>query len=138
MSDDRKANGVYKPEEYDTIAFPMVKGCKDSIKAHCDASGETYHSFLRRAVVNQISHDREAIRARSSRPSRSGSRTGKREPLSSSHLLNKRETTMHSHSRGCVHTLQTVFELFRLRYTLWRSGRAETQGLSWKRAGLPD
>ena len=62
MSDDRKANGVYEPEEYDTIAFPMVKGCKDSIRAHCDATGETYHSFLRRAVVNQISHDREAIR----------------------------------------------------------------------------
>ncbi len=61
MSDDRKANGVYKPEEYDTIAFPMMKGCKDIIKAHCDDTGETYHSFLRRAVVNQIARDREAM-----------------------------------------------------------------------------
>lgn len=61
MSDKRKANGVYNPEEYDTIAFPMMKGSKDIIKAHCDETGETYHSFLRRAVVNQIVHDREAM-----------------------------------------------------------------------------
>ena len=61
MSDERKANGVYNPEEFDTIAFPMMKGSKDIIKAHCDETGETYHSFLRRAVVNQIAHDREAM-----------------------------------------------------------------------------
>ena len=62
MSDTKKANGVYNPEEYDTIGFPMMKGSKDIIKAHCDETGETYHSFLRRAVVNQIAHDREAMR----------------------------------------------------------------------------
>ncbi len=61
MSDEKKANGVYNPEEFDTIAFPMMKGSKDIIKAHCDETGETYHSFLRRAVVNQIAHDREAM-----------------------------------------------------------------------------
>ena len=61
MSDNKKANGVYNPEEYDTIAFPMMKGSKDIIKTHCDQTGETYHSFLRRAVVNQIAHDREAM-----------------------------------------------------------------------------
>jgi hypothetical protein len=61
MSDDKKANGVYDPEAYDTIAFPMLKGSKNIIKAHCDQTGETYHSFLRRAVVNQIAHDREAM-----------------------------------------------------------------------------
>ena len=61
MSDDKKANGVYNPEEYDTIAFPMMKGSKDIIKAHCDVTGETYHSFLRRSVVNQMARDREAM-----------------------------------------------------------------------------
>ena len=61
MSDDKKANGVYNPEEYDTIAFPMMKGCKDIIKAHCDVTGETYHSFLRRSVFNQMARDREAM-----------------------------------------------------------------------------
>lgn len=61
MSDNKKANGVYNPEEYDTIAFPMMKGSKDIIKTHCDQTGETYHSFLRRAVINQIAHDREAM-----------------------------------------------------------------------------
>ena len=61
MSDERKANGVYNPDEFDTIAFPMMKGSKDIIKAHCDETGETYHSFLRRAVVNQIARDREAM-----------------------------------------------------------------------------
>lgn len=61
MSDDKKANGVYNEAEYDTIAFPMLKGSKEIIKAHCDETGETYHSFLRRAVVNQIAHDREAM-----------------------------------------------------------------------------
>ena len=54
MSEDKKANGVYDPEKYDTIAFPMMLGSKEIIKAHCDETGETYHSFLRRAVVNQI------------------------------------------------------------------------------------
>ncbi|MBR2762606.1 MAG: hypothetical protein IKD66_15725 [Solobacterium sp.] len=62
MSDDKKANGVYDPEAYDTIAFPMLKGSKNIIKAHCDQTGETYHSFLRRAVVNQMAHDREAMK----------------------------------------------------------------------------
>ena len=62
MSDDKKANGVYDPEAYDTIAFPMLKGSKNIIKAHCDQTGETYHSFLRRAVVNQMAHDRVAMR----------------------------------------------------------------------------
>ena len=62
MSENKKANGTFNPEEYDTIAFPMMKGCKDIIKSHCDETGETYHSFLRRAVVNQIAHDREAMR----------------------------------------------------------------------------
>ncbi len=61
MSEQKKANGTYNPEEFDTIAFPMMKGSKDIIKAHCDETGETYHSFLRRAVVNQIAHDREAM-----------------------------------------------------------------------------
>ena len=61
MSEDKKANGVYDPEKYDTIAFPMMLGSKEIIKAHCDETGETYHSFLRRAVVNQIAHDREAM-----------------------------------------------------------------------------
>ncbi|MBQ7558014.1 MAG: hypothetical protein IJT00_08110 [Lachnospiraceae bacterium] len=61
MSDDKKANGVYNPEEFDTVSFPMMKGSKDIIKNHCDSTGETYHSFLRRAVVNQIARDREAM-----------------------------------------------------------------------------
>ena len=61
MSDDKKANGVYNPEEYETIAFPMMKGSKDIIKAHCDVTRETYHSFLRRSVVNQMARDREAM-----------------------------------------------------------------------------
>ena len=61
MSEDKKANGVYDPEAYDTVAFPMIKGAKEIIKAHCDQTGETYHSFLRRAVINQMVHDREAM-----------------------------------------------------------------------------
>jgi hypothetical protein len=62
MTEDKKANGVQNPEEYDTIVFPMMKGSKDIIKAHCDTTGETYHSFLRRAVVNQMVRDRQAMR----------------------------------------------------------------------------
>lgn len=61
MSENKKANGVYDPEAYETIAFPMMNGSKDIIKTHCDQTGETYHSFLRRAVVNQIARDREAM-----------------------------------------------------------------------------
>ena len=61
MADSKKANGVYDPEAYDTIAFPMLKGSKDIIKTHCDQTGETYHSFLRRAVVNQMTRDRDAM-----------------------------------------------------------------------------
>lgn len=61
MSEKGKCNGVYNEEEYETIAFPMLKGSKAIIKDHCDETNETYHAFLRRAVVNQIARDREAM-----------------------------------------------------------------------------
>ena len=61
MAEKGKANGVYNPEMYETIAFPMMKGTKEILKEHSDETGETYHSFLRRAVVNQIARDREAM-----------------------------------------------------------------------------
>ena len=62
MADKEKYNGVYNEEEFDTIAFPMLKGAKAIIKDHCDETKETYHAFLRRAVVNQIARDREAMK----------------------------------------------------------------------------
>ena len=61
MSEKGKKNGVYSEAEYETIAFPMMKGSKEIIKDHCDETNETYHAFLRRAVVNQIARDREAM-----------------------------------------------------------------------------
>ena len=61
MSEKSKKNGVYNEIEYETIAFPMMKGSKAIIKDHCDETKETYHAFLRRAVVNQIARDREAM-----------------------------------------------------------------------------
>ncbi len=61
MSEKVKMNGVYNETEYETIAFPMMKGSKAIIKDHCDETKETYHAFLRRAVVNQIARDREAM-----------------------------------------------------------------------------
>lgn len=61
MSEKGKKNGVINEVEYETIAFPMMKGSKAIIKDHCDETNETYHAFLRRAVVNQIARDREAI-----------------------------------------------------------------------------
>ena len=61
MSEKGKKNGVYNEVEYETIAFPMMKGSKAIIKNHCDETNETYHAFLRRAVVNQIARDREAM-----------------------------------------------------------------------------
>ena len=61
MSEKGKKNGVYNEVEYETIAFPMMKGSKAIIKDHCDETNETYHAFLRRAVVNQIARDREAM-----------------------------------------------------------------------------
>lgn len=62
MSEKGKRNGVYNEKDYETIAFPMLNGSKAIIKDHCDETGETYHAFLRRAVVNQIARDREAMR----------------------------------------------------------------------------
>ena len=50
MSEKGKKNGVYNEVEYETIAFPMMKGSKAIIKNHCDETNETYHAFLRRAV----------------------------------------------------------------------------------------
>ena len=61
MAEKGKKNGVYDEAEYETIAFPMMKGRKEIIKDHCDETNETYHAFLRRAVVNQIARDREAM-----------------------------------------------------------------------------
>ena len=61
MSEKGKKNGIYNEAEYETIAFPMMKGSKAIIKDHCDETNETYHAFLRRAVVNQIARDREAM-----------------------------------------------------------------------------
>ena len=61
MSEKGKKNGVYNEVEYETIAFPMMKGSKAIIKNHCDETNETYHAFLRRAVVNQIARDRESM-----------------------------------------------------------------------------
>ena len=61
MAEKAKANGVYDPDMYETIAFPMMNGSKRIIKDHSDETGETYHSFLRRAVVNQIARDRQAM-----------------------------------------------------------------------------
>ena len=61
MSEKGKFNGVYDENAYETIAFPMMKGSKAIIKDHCDETNETYHAFLRRAVVNQIARDREAM-----------------------------------------------------------------------------
>ncbi len=54
-------NGVTNEELYETISFPMMKGSKEIIKNHCDSTNETYHSFLRRAVINQIARDRQAM-----------------------------------------------------------------------------
>ena len=35
MSEKGKKNGVYNEVEYETIAFPMMKGSKAIIKNHC-------------------------------------------------------------------------------------------------------
>ena len=36
MAEKGKKNGVYDEAEYETIAFPMMKGSKAINKDHCD------------------------------------------------------------------------------------------------------
>ena len=59
MNTNTKATDKYKKDNYDTITFPMLKGCRDVIKDHIKDTGESYQSFLRRCVINQINRDRQ-------------------------------------------------------------------------------
>ena len=58
MSTNTKATDKYKRGNYDTITFPMLKGERQKIREHVETTGESYQSFLRRAVINQIAQDR--------------------------------------------------------------------------------
>ena len=56
----KKASEKPKKPKYETIRFPMVKGSRKIIKAHCRLIGEDYGWFLRRALIETMERDRKA------------------------------------------------------------------------------
>ena len=55
----QRATAKYMKENYDEIKIRVDKGHKDTIKIHAENQGESVNSFIKRAIENQISRDKE-------------------------------------------------------------------------------
>lgn len=53
----QRAVSKYMKANYDEIKVRVVKGQKDTIKAHADARGESLNSFINRAIDETMKRD---------------------------------------------------------------------------------
>ena len=60
----QRAVHKYVKANYDRLDLTMPKGCKEELKAHAAAQGESVNAFINRAITEAIERDN----ARSAQP----------------------------------------------------------------------
>lgn len=56
-----EANNRYNAKAYDRINIAVKKGSKAKIQAHAESKGESLNGFIKRAIKETISRDKEMI-----------------------------------------------------------------------------
>lgn len=57
----QRATANYVKKTYDRIEVKVMKGEKETIKAHAEAQGESLNAFINRAITETMERDRPAI-----------------------------------------------------------------------------
>lgn len=58
----QKAVHKYVKTNYDRMELTVPKGCKDTVKAHAAAQGESVNAFINRAIMETMQRDSTAQR----------------------------------------------------------------------------
>lgn len=56
----RRAVAKYNAANYDRVELRLDKGCKDTVKAHAEAQGESLNAFINRAITETMARDTAA------------------------------------------------------------------------------
>lgn len=56
-----RAKNKYNAKAYDRINIAIKKGSKAKIQAHAESKGESLNGFIKRAIKETISRDKERI-----------------------------------------------------------------------------
>lgn len=56
-----EANNRYNAKAYDRINIAIKKGSKAKIQAHAESKGESLNGFIKRAIDETISRDKEIM-----------------------------------------------------------------------------
>ena len=56
----QRATANYVKKTYDRIEVKVMKGEKETIKAHAEAQGESLNAFINRAITETMGRDRPA------------------------------------------------------------------------------
>ena len=56
----QRATANYVKKTYDRIEVKVMKGGKETIKAHAEAQGESLNAFINRAITETMERDRPA------------------------------------------------------------------------------
>lgn len=56
----QRATANYVKKTYDRIEVKVMKGEKETIKAHAEAQGESLNAFINRAITETMERDRPA------------------------------------------------------------------------------
>ncbi|MFR7820298.1 hypothetical protein [Candidatus Pseudoruminococcus sp.] len=56
-----EANNRYNAKAYDRINIAIKKGSKAKIQAHAESKGESLNGFIKRAIKETISRDKEMM-----------------------------------------------------------------------------
>ena len=57
----QRATANYVKKTYDRIEVKVMKGEKETIKAHAEAQGESLNAFINRAITETMERDRPSI-----------------------------------------------------------------------------